>query len=160
MNINILENLADFFGLPWVKQLFWIGVGALVCYYVNIFYPKISRQLRLWSVNRSCDGIEGLIVHGSPRKNIFTLRQLKSAFNGEVSINIDCNESGISLASYDTKMSPMYLLTSFPVKLIFPLPLSENTKDKLKWEERGVSNSGFGLKAVSEIAAVNEIILN
>ncbi len=75
-----------------------------------------------------------------------------------VSIDINYDESeGISLGSYNTKDSPMYLLTSFPVRLMFPLPFSEN-KYKQKWIEHGLSNGGFDLKAVSEIASINENI--
>lgn len=97
---------------------------------------------------------ESLRVHASPRRNVFTLKKLESDFNSNVSINIAVEEKGISLGSYDTENSPMYLFTTFPTRLLLPLPIQKD----LTWEEIGESNSGFRIKAVSKIAQIYEEI--
>lgn len=95
---------------------------------------------------------ESLRVHVSPRKDIYTIKIKDSDFDGNVSINISVAEEGITLCAYDTENSPMYLLTSFPSRLLLPLPISEGKR----WEETGESNAGFQLKSVSEITCGNE----
>jgi hypothetical protein len=97
---------------------------------------------------------ESLRVHASPRKNVFTIKRLKSDFNSNVSLNVSIDDNGISLGAYDTENSPMYLFTTFPTKLLLPLPIQED----ITWEESGESNMGFSLKAVSNIPTVNKNI--
>jgi len=100
---------------------------------------------------RNCEGIR---VHTSPIENYFSLHKFKSDFDSDVILDIVKCSDYLKFNYYNTKDSPMYLFTTYPVERILPIKIKRN----IWWVDKGVSgvSSGIPVTAISKISSIDE----
>lgn len=96
---------------------------------------------------------EGLIVHESLGNRLTSFNKYKSNFDSDANLHIVKSSDYFYFRSYDTRNSPMYLFTTYPVIRILPIKIRKG----MKWEDKGKS-SGIPVMATSAVYSTDEVI--